>query len=194
MAGIGAGAGEGWVQVRVGGWAGLKQELPSVTEGRQPRARRPGRRETSPRWAPRSRPAQPAQLPRHERAGSPETLKTKSRARTRVAPLAGRNTNTPRAMPQGSYLCKTHRPSNWTVARPADRHPARPLAGPRSDTLLCRRCLSLWRWRVAAAAAALAALAVAAAADPHGWVGGNLEATSRQRDRRLNRINFTNGS
>ncbi len=84
MAGIGAGAGEGWVQVRVGGWAGLKQEFPSVTEGRQPRARRPGRRETSPRWAPRSRPAQPAQLPRHKRAGSPETLKPKSRARTRV--------------------------------------------------------------------------------------------------------------
>ena len=77
-------------------------------------------------------------------------------ARTCASPLAGRDTATPAPCLRGRTTANTYRPSKCvTVARPADRHSSRPLAGPRSDTLPCRRCQSLrllLLWRTAAAA------------------------------------------
>jgi hypothetical protein len=64
--------------------------------------------------------------------------------RTRASPLAGRDTVTPTPCLRSRTSANTYRPPNCvTVARPVDRHPARPLASPRSDTLPCRRCQSL---------------------------------------------------
>jgi hypothetical protein len=135
--------------LRMGGWAGLKQGLPSViTEYRQPCARRPGQQETTRDGHPV--PNRRLSLPgcqRHSRSEHPENPKMEAYALapTRASPLAGRDTyRHAHAMPVRTTANTARRPPNCvTMARPADSA-VRVGDGPGiSDRLPCCLCLPL---------------------------------------------------
>jgi hypothetical protein len=84
--GVGGRSGRGWV----GGWAGLKQERPSVTERWQPRARQPGRREPARDGYPVATRLSLPSCQRHSRSERPKLPKMERRKSHSHSRFAGR--------------------------------------------------------------------------------------------------------